>query len=166
MSLSKIFTGGLIVSGLVAGWLFIKRMTRLKLNLEAIPNATLYKASFSGVTIKVDVVIKNPSNGSLIIKFPFVKLIYKSSIIGSSQVVNKDIKILPYSEVLIERIMITLPLLSTLSVGYALVKTLIDRKKNASNPEPVKIGVMVITTAMVSGVQLPFSETYDIPIVS
>ena len=164
MSLSKqVVTGTLVATGIVAVYLFARRLRRLQLNLEALPTATVYKIDLTGLTIRVDVVLKNPTNMSLSIKFPFVKILYKGTTIGSSQVMNKDITIPEYGEAKIERIMINIPLLETFSVAYSLVKTLLTNKEKR---EPVKVGVTVITTAFVGSMSMPFNQNYDIPIVN
>ncbi|MEP7374717.1 MAG: hypothetical protein ABI675_15080 [Chitinophagaceae bacterium] len=166
MSLSKqVVTGTLVASGMVAIYLFVKKLRRMQLSMEAVPTVSIYKADLTGITIKVDVVLKNPTNGSFSIKFPFVKLLYKGATIGSSQVLNKDIVIPEYGEVKIERIMITIALLDTFSVAYSLIKALLNRKKEGQNQEPVKVGVTVITTAFAGGMSMPFNETYDLPIM-
>lgn len=165
MSVQKqVVTGTLVATGLVAVYFFVKKLRRLQVNLEVLPTASVYKINLGGLTIKVDVVLKNPTNMSLRIKFPFVKLLYKGTTIGSSQVVDKDVRIPAYGEAKIDRILIHIPLLETFSVAYSLVKTLMKKDKTPGNE--IKVGVTVITTVFVGSMSMPLNETNEIPLVS
>jgi hypothetical protein len=86
--------------------------------------------------------MKNPAKGDFIIKFPFVKLIYKDAMIGSSQVVNKDITVPSYGQVSVEKIMIDVPLENVFSVTTSLLKAL-------QSKEPVTIQAKILTTVII-----------------
>ncbi len=98
---TKILAGTVISAGAIAGWSYVKNLKKAQAELEVVPKASIYQLSWDGLTIKVDVLLKNPTKGSFSVKFPFVKLLYKDATIGSSQVVNKEIKIPQFGEVLI-----------------------------------------------------------------
>lgn len=157
MSLSKAITGTLLAGSAVAVYFFARKMQRVAINLEAVPSASIYKISLSGVTLRLDVLLKNPTKGSFTVKFPFVKIKYKGKSIGSSQVVNKDIVIPAYGQVMIDKIMINIPLSNALSVITALITSL-------QNKEKVNLNATIITTASVGLVNLPFEKTFDLSI--
>jgi hypothetical protein len=105
----------------------------------------------------LDLLLKNPTAGSLKIKFPFVKIYYKDGLIGSSQVVNKDITIPAYGQAVIEKIMLDLPLANLLSTAASLVTAL--QKK-----EPITIVVKAITGIVTGYTEIPIEKTQEIPV--
>lgn len=156
MSVGKgIVTGTLLAGGLVGIAAFLWKLRRIQINLEAIPTASIYKVSLSGVTIRVDVLLKNPTKGSFSIKFPFIKLKYKGQVIGSSQVTNKDIVIPAYGEVMIDRIMIDIPLTSAFSVISSLIKSIQSKDK-------ISMTVTILSIAMSGGLSMPFNKDFEL----
>ena len=148
--LTKILIGtGVVLTG---GYLF--KMSRTSANLETEIKAIIHKFDLAGITIRVDAKIKNPTEGSLKIKYPFVKLSYKGDTVGSSQVVNQDITIPKFGEANIEAIMITIPLLGLLSAGVDLLTSI----KSATG---VKIGITIITTIYTAISSFPYEYTQE-----
>ncbi len=96
----------------ITGYSYYLKMKRTQAELEVIPDARLQQVNLDGITIRIDLRLKNPTKGSLSIKFPFVKLTYRDSLIGSSQVVNQDIKISAFGQAKIEKILVNVPILS------------------------------------------------------
>ena len=148
--LTKILIGtGVVLTG---GYLF--KMSRTSANLETEIKAIIHKFDLTGITIRVDAKIKNPTEGSLKIKYPFVKLSYKGGTVGSSQVVNQDITIPKFGEANIEAIMIKIPLMGLLSAGLDLLTSL---KSGAG----VKIGITIITTIYTAISSFPYEYTQE-----
>ena len=154
-SLTKIITGTMLGAGVIAGISYFKNLRKAQAELEIIPKANLYSLSWDGLTIRVDVLLKNPTRGSFSIKFPFVKLIYKDTTIGSSQAVNKNIKIPPYGEAMVEKILVQIPVTSIFSVVFALVKSLY-------NKEPVKLTIKTMTTVDVGLAKIPYENETEV----
>ena len=134
-NLTKVLIGAGVV--LTGGYLF--KMSKASANIETETIAKIHKFDLSGITIRVDAKIKNPTEGSLKIKYPFVKLSYKGNTIGSSQSIDQDITIPKFGEANIEAIMINIPLTGIFSVAMDLLKAL----KSGTG---VKIGVKIMTT--------------------
>lgn len=97
--------------GLIAGYSYYLRIKKTKSQLQIVPTAKVHQVNWDGIIIRLDLLLKNPTKGSFSVKFPFVKLTYKESLVGSSQVVNKDIKIPAYGEAKIEKILVHIPAL-------------------------------------------------------
>ena len=154
---SKMVVGTVLAGGAVAAYFFLRKMQRVAINLEVVPSASIHKISLSGVTIRLDVLLKNPTKGSFSVKFPFVKLNYKGQSIGSSQVVNKDITIPAFGQVLIDKIMIDIPLSNAMSVISALITSLLNKEK-------INLSATIVTTAAAGLVSLPFNKTFDLSI--
>jgi hypothetical protein len=99
--------------------------------------------------------MKNPAKGSFKVKFPFVKLTYKGTTIGSSQVADKDITIPAYGQVKIEKILVSIPIISIFTVSSSILKAI-------QNNEQVKITATLITTIDLGLVKVPFEESHEV----
>lgn len=143
--LTKILIGtGVVLTG---GYLF--KLSRTSANLETEIKAKIHKFDLTGITVRVDAKIKNPTEGSLKIKYPYVKLSYKGDTVASSQVINQDITIPKFGEANIEAIMINIPLMGLFSVAVDLLKSI---KSGAG----VKMGVKIITTIYTTFSSFPY----------
>lgn len=151
----KIIAGTAIGAGVVALISYFARLRRTGVQLEVIPKANIHSLSWNGLTIRVDAILKNPTGSSFSVKFPFVKVSHKDVVLGSSQVVDKDIAIPAYGQVMIERIMIEMPPLSFLSVAYDVIKAL-------NNKEPVALVVQLVTTIDLGWSKVPFDYKTEI----
>lgn len=68
-----------------------------RLNVETL-GGRIHKITFSKITVAVKSKLKNPTNTSLTIQYPYVELYYKGEMIGSSEVKNETIQIPRYGE--------------------------------------------------------------------
>jgi hypothetical protein len=147
-----------IISGIGAGVVglvtYVSRLNRAQTQLESVTTAKIYSLKLDGLTIRVDVQLKNPSRSSFNIKFPFVKLVYKDKVVGTSQVIDKNIKIPAYGEANIESIMIKIPVTSIFSIGAGLVKLLVQKVA-------VVISVKTISTIDLGWKKLPYEKSDD-----
>lgn len=149
-NLTKILIGtGVVLTG---GYLF--RMNRTTANLEMEVDSQLLSLKISGLTVRVNAKIKNPTDGTLKIKYPFLKLIYKGETLGSSQAIDKDITIPKFGEVNIEGVIINIPLTGIFSVAMDLLKSL-------KTSEGVKVSVKVITTIYTTFSTLPYEMEFE-----
>ncbi len=155
MSITKVVAGTAIGAGLIAGAVYLARIRRAGVQLEVIPNANIHQISLEGLTIRVDALLKNPTGASFKIKYPFIEITHKDVLAGSSQVVNKDIQIPAYGQVLIKDMMVKIPVLSFFSVMYDVVKDLLNNKGIVFN-------VAVITTIDLGFTKLPFEHKRDL----
>jgi hypothetical protein len=155
MSLEKIIAGTVVGAGAVAGVMYLMNVKRAQVQLQVTPKANIHKVSLEGLTIRVDALIKNPTGASFKIKYPFIEITHKGVLAGSSQVVNKNIKIPAYGEVMIQDIMVNISVLSFFSVMYDVVKALLNNKA-------IVFTVGVITTIDLGVTQLPFEYRKDL----
>lgn len=138
MEWRKLIWGSAIGSALIGAGLWLRRMGRTSASLEVVPSLMLHKVDFTGVYIRVDVLLKNPENGKLTLNYPFVRLMYEGTSIGSSQAKKEDIVIAPLSETSIKSIMFHIPLLSLLTTSAKLITAIKDKK-------PIQLDTEVIT---------------------
>lgn len=134
-NLTRIFIGAGVV--LTGGYLLKLGMSSA--NIQTQTKANIHKFDLSGITIRVDAKIKNPTANTLKIKYPFITLSYKGEVIGSSQSINQDITIPKYGEANIQAIMISTPLTGLYSLSMDLLKSI----KEGTG---IKISIKTITT--------------------
>ncbi len=151
---NKILAGTVIGAGAIAAIAYLKNIKRAQAQLEIIPVINIHQISLEGLTVRVDALLKNPTGASFKIKYPFVKLNHKDALLGSSQAVNKDIKIPAFGQVMIKDIMIKVPVLSFFSVGYDIIKALM-------NKQPISLTRSVITTADLGVTQVAIEHKQD-----
>ncbi len=154
-NLKKILIGLGIGGGLVALTGYIMRLRKTGSELESETTAVIQKLDLSGLTLRIDSLLKNPTKTALKIKFPFVKLIYKDATLASSQVVNKDIEIPAFGEARIEKIMIQIPVMGLFSLGGDFLRSL-------QSGTPVKIQAKTLTTLDLGWKKLPYEKTDEI----
>lgn len=151
----KILTITLVGGGLIAGYSYYLKMKKTSAELEVIPDASIHAVNWDGITIRLDLLLKNPTKGSFSIKFPFVKLTFKGTTVGSSQVVNKDIKLPAYGQAKIEKLLVNIPILSIFSVSSSILKAV-------QNKEQVVITATMKTTIDLGLVKVPFDESHEV----
>jgi len=151
---NKVLAGTVIGAGAIAAIAYLKNIKRAQAQLEIIPVINIHQISLEGLTVRVDALLKNPTGASFKIKYPFVKLNHKEALLGSSQAVNKDIKIPAFGQVMIKDIMIKVPVLSFFSVGYDIIKALM-------NKQPITLTISVITTADLGVTQVAIEHKQD-----
>ncbi len=151
----KLLTVVLIGGGAIAGYSYYLKMKKTEAELEIIPAASIHSVNWDGITIRLDLLMKNPTKGSFSIKFPFVKLTFKNTLVGSSTVVNKDITIPAYGEAKIEKLLVNIPILSIFSVSSSILKAI-------QSKEPVMITATLMTTIDLGLATIPFEESHEV----
>lgn len=151
----KILVGTTIGAGITGIALYLSRLNRTGTQLESVTTAKIHSLNLSGLTIRLDVKLKNPTNGSLKLKFPFVKVAFKDVTIGTSTVINKDIELPKYGEANIEAIMVTIPATGLLTLGGAIYNLL-------TNKEAANILVTTISTIDLGWTKKPYEKAETI----
>ncbi len=154
---SKIVGGAIVGAGVLAVIAYFKNISRAQEQLQVIPTANIHELSLSGLTIRVDALLKNPTGASFKIKYPFVKLEHKDQLVGSSQVSDNDITIPAYGQVFIKGIMVNIPVMSVFSLGFDIAKSLMNSK-------PIGFNVAVITTVDLGWKQVAYEHKQEITI--
>ncbi|QHS60823.1 hypothetical protein [Chitinophaga agri] len=155
MTTSKFLAGAFIIGGAVAGGSYLYNMRRASVQLEIIPKAYVHSLSWTALTLRIDALLKNPTRASFKVKFPYIRITYEGSLLGSSQVVDKDIQIPSFGQVVIDSMMVELPVISIASGAYSIIKALFDKK-------PVKLSATVITTIDLGWSRIPYNSSTDI----
>ena len=129
----------LLTRGVVNKTEYIKQLQSLAARLVSVPSAKIHKVDLSGLTIRVDVQLKNPTLMGFKMQYPFIKMQYAGDTIGSSSPVNKTISIPPNGEAKIEAIYFNFPLRSMLT----LIKSLLVAQQSGS---AVKLDIVTEST--------------------
>ena len=77
---SKLVAGTLVGAGLYAGYNYYVNMKKTQAELEVVPEASIDSVNLSGITIRLDLLLKNPTKGNFKMKFPFIKIKYMSGL--------------------------------------------------------------------------------------
>jgi hypothetical protein len=156
-SLTKILATTVIGAGAIAGWSYLKNLKTAGAELEIVPKATIHQLSWNGLTIRLDVLLKNPTNGSFSLIAPFIKLLYKDTVIGSSTPTNKELTLPAHGELMIDKILVQIPMSNVFSVVFTLIKAL-------TGGEATTLTVRTITTINLGIIKLPYESKQDITI--
>lgn len=131
---------------------YLIKLKRLSNELETVTKVKIHKVSLTGIDLRVDVTLKNPSGGSIAVKHPFVKMIYGSSTLASSQIKDVNIPISKFSEVNLEPVMISIGFLGLATTAPALLKEFRDTGK---------LNLIVKTVTTIND-RLPYTKTDNI----
>jgi hypothetical protein len=153
----KVLTGTLLGAGLIVTVGYVKKLKKTQTELQIIPTADLHQLTWNAITIKVNVLLKNPTKGSFAIRYPFVKIDYKGNTLGSSQAVAKQIKIPAYGEAIIDNIMVVIPVVSFFSVTSEVLKTLQAKK-------PVQMTLSIMSEIDLGWIKVPYVSKENISV--
>lgn len=137
----KITVGTLAGGVIIGGIIFIPKLIKLKNaspELDVVPTVKIHKLDFTGLTIRIDVQLKNPTTASFKMKYPYIRLSYNGAVIGTSQSVNRDIEMPGLGEANITQIMMHVPITSVLSMAGSLLKAV-------QNNTEVKVDIQTVT---------------------
>jgi hypothetical protein len=151
----KVIAGTLIGAGIYAGYSYYVKMKKTQAELEVVPQASIDSVNLNGITIRLDLLLKNPTKGSFKMKFPFIKIKYKDTLVGSSQVVDKDITIRAFGQVKIDKILVNIPMMSIFSISMTLLKAIKEK-------QDVTVTATFITTINLGWTTLPFEESHEV----
>ncbi len=143
-----------IGAGVVGLVTYGSRLNKASNNLQTVVKTNIHSVKLDGLTLRVDVQIKNPSSVSFKIKYPFVKILFKDAVIGTSQVINKNITIPKNGEINVEAILINIPITGIFSIGGGLIKLLLQK-------QPAVVTVKTISTVDLGWKKLPYEKSDD-----
>jgi hypothetical protein len=109
-------------AALFFGARYMLRLNRLSNELEVATKVAIYKINLGGVDLRIEVVLKNPSGGSVKVKHPFVKIMHGTTTLASSVVKDVDIEIPQFSEVQLEPVILNVGFLSLATSVPSLLK--------------------------------------------
>ncbi len=139
------------IGSVIAGILYAFRLKRTRAELETQAAVTVKKLDTKGLSLQIEITLKNPTRSTFKVKFPFVKVYYKDSLLGTSQVIDKDIDVPSFGQIKASNIIVQLPLSSLLAVGSGLTNLL-------SSGQPLVFKVETISTINLGVAQIPYTK--------
>jgi nucleoside permease NupC len=137
---------------LAIGVPYVINLNRLSVELETETKISIYKVKLDGIELKIEVILKNPTKGSITIKYPFVKMMSEGKAFATSEVRDQDITLEEFSQTVLPPIIVNLSWIN-------LAITLPSLLKKIRNNEPVTIQAKTITT--ING-NIPYSKEESI----
>lgn len=128
-----------LLGGIAWGISYLMGKKKVGDKLDTVTTALVHSLKLNGLTLRIDVMMKNPTEGTLTIKQPYVKVLYENKVIGTSQIQDKVIEIVKYGAKPIEPIFLTIPATGLLTLGDGLFKVLMKK-------QPAKITTITITS--------------------
>ena len=95
MKPKHLLLGGLAVAGGILLWKFVKAGK----NLVVQTASRIHKLTLTSLELALDPVVQNPTGGAIRIKFPYVQIKSGDSLLATTEPVNVDVRIPPYSQV-------------------------------------------------------------------
>ena len=154
-TIAKLIAGTVAGAGVIVGVRYFSNIKRAQAELQIVPNMYVHKISLDGLVLRIDALLKNPTNASFTLKYPFIEITHGNTLIGSSQVVDKNIKIPSFGQVLIQGMMVNIPVIGFATIIYDLITSL-------NNHEPVILNVGVITTVDLGWTQVAYEHRQDV----
>ena len=108
----------------VGAGIYLSRLNSLNNNLEILQKTSIHKVDFSGITLRIDVRMQNPTKGSISLKFPTVRLYHEKTLLTASAVQNKDFTIPQYGETVIDPIYLTLKVGDLIALAPSLMASI------------------------------------------
>lgn len=144
MNAKTIVIGTAVGAGLV--WVVSSLMSKKKVGdkLDTKVKAMVYSINFNGLTLRIDVTLINPTEGTLTIKQPYIKVLFRNKDIGTTQLENKQVEIPAYSPKQLDPIFLTIPATGLFSLGDGLLKLLLKKI-------PVQITTKIFTSIYIAG---------------
>lgn len=147
-----------IAGGALAAFgIYMIRLNRTSEQLQTVITAKIHEINFSALTINIDVKLKNPTNGTMRLQYPFIRLSHQGSVIGLSQASNEQITLPQFGETDIRGIKLRIPLTKLAGLAAQLWKLAKDPTQSIAIDATV---VTTIYTALGSGI--PYSNTESI----
>lgn len=93
---------------LALGLPYLLKLKRLSEELETVTKVNIHNVSFTGMKLRVDITLKNPTAATMKVKHPFIRMMYKDSVFASSESKDKDYEIQKFSELNVDPVYVDL----------------------------------------------------------
>ena len=146
----------IIGGGLIAGTVSLLSMSNTGSQLETVASGRIHKLTLSGVIVRVDIKLKNPTNGKLKLRFPFIKLSHGDSTIGSSKPLNTVLEIPQHGEAVAKDIEIEIPYASLIFGAAGLIKEF-------KSGDAVKVQITTKSAVILAfNKEIPYNKVEDV----
>jgi hypothetical protein len=125
MKTGHIIIGSVVGAGLI--WAGSRLWNKKKVGdtLDTKINVKVHSIDLKGLTLRLDVTLINPTEGTLTIKQPYIKVLFNKKEVGTTQLEATKIVIEAYQPKLLQPIYLTIPATGLFTLGDGLVKVLL-----------------------------------------
>ena len=155
MGLGKEILAGVGISLGTAAGIRGVRLYQLTKKLVITHRIKVSSLSLKGVTLTIDVVMKNPTASSLTLQYPFLSVMMGNTLLASSEMKDTDIVIKPYSVTEINNITFNLNVLQELNILDSLLTPL-------ATGQPATIRAVTLTRVKFLFFRIPFTTEEDL----
>ncbi len=152
MKTGKIILGAGIGAGVI--WLvnYLAGKKKVGDKLDTLTRASVHSVSLTGLTLRIDVTLKNPTEYTLRLKQPYIRILYQNKLVATSQLENKIIELPKYGVKLLDAIFITIPATGLLTLGDGLFKVVMKKVS-------AKITTITLTSIDIGGRFIAYEKT-------
>ncbi len=104
----------------------------------------VHSINLSGVILRIDVTLINPTEGTLTIRQPYIKVLFNNKEVGTTELKDQKVIILPFKPKPLDPIYLTIPVTGLLSLGGGLLSLLVQKK-------PAQITTKILTSIYIAG---------------
>ncbi|GAA4275959.1 hypothetical protein [Aquimarina mytili] len=133
---------------------YLSRLQRASTNITSRIRVRIHKINLTGIELKAEVQLQNPNPISLNIQHPFVKILFKDKLLGSSTIENQVIEIPENSQKNFE--------LQIQSAGWLTLIQILGTKvvSDIRSGAPIQLKIQTQVTTRVNG--LPYEKMDNI----
>lgn len=114
---------------------YLLKLKRLSDELETVTKVNIHHVSLGGMKLRVDIILKNPTEVTMKVKHPFVRMLYKETVFASSESKDKDYDLPKFGELGIDPVYIDL---SFVTLALKVPELLLQYRKQGKLPLTVK----------------------------
>ncbi len=133
---------------------YLSRLQRASTNITSRIRVQIHKVNLTGIELKAEVQLQNPNPVNLRIQHPFIKILFKDKVLGTSTIENRVIKLEENSEKRFD--------LNIQSAGWLTLIQILGTKiaSDIRTGNPVQLPIQTQITTRVNG--LPYEKTDNI----
>lgn len=140
---------GVSAALLALGLPYILSLKRLSEELETVTTVNVHNLTLTGIRLRVDIILKNPTGATLKVKYPFVRMMYKDTVFASSESKDRDFEVPKFGELQIDPIYVDL---SFITLGMQVPELLKEYRKSG------KLAITVKTVTTINN-KVPYIKT-------
>lgn len=140
---------GVSAALLALGLPYILSLKRLSEELETVTTVNVHNLTLTGIRLRVDIILKNPTGATLKVKYPFVRMMYKDTVFASSESKDRDFEVPKFGELQIDPVYVDL---SFITLGMQVPELLKEYRKSG------KLALTVKTVTTINN-KVPYIKT-------
>lgn len=145
----------LVGLAVIAGTRYVSALDRAQTELSVIPKVLLHSANVKGVTMEIQLTVKNPTNATFSVQYPYFNVTYRGTPVVSSDPIDKKFPVKANGTSQVNGIYLTAEYGKLIWTGVELAKAI-------SSGEKVTLQVETLSTVYTAAGQMPFKQTDEL----